>query len=247
LCVLPLPLPDSPAHGANVVINGFGGPPLVSEIKKALEARGAGKVLYHAADLSDVSQIRDLLDVCNKELGGVDILINNAGIQHISTIEEFPIEKFDFILALMLAAPFHLIQGTVPHMKKNGWGRIINIGSVHSLVASVNKSAYVAAKHGLHGLTKAVALETAPCGITVNTICPGFVYTTLIQEQITLKAKLHGISEEEGQRVLLGEKQPSLQFVKPEDLAALVLFLCSPAAAQITGTSIPVDGGWTAQ
>ena len=181
------------------------------------------------------------------DLGPVDILVNNAGIQHTASIEEFPIEKWDAILALNLSAVFHATAAALPHMKRQGAGRIINIASVHGLVGSVNKSAYVAAKHGVIGFTKVTALENAGTGITANAICPGWVRTALVEQQITALAEREGTDQETAARALLAEKQPSLQFVTPEQLGEMVVFLASDAAAQITGTALPVDGGWTAR
>jgi 3-hydroxybutyrate dehydrogenase len=181
------------------------------------------------------------------QLGGIDILVNNAGIQHTAPVEEFPPEKWDAIIAVNLSSSFHTIHHSLPHMKASGWGRIINIASVHGLVASVNKAAYVTAKHGLVGLTRVVALETAGLGITCNAICPGWTRTELIEPQIVARAQALGVDIETGGRDLLAEKQPSRQFVSIEQLGQLALFLCSDAAAQITGAPLPIDGGWTAQ
>ena len=180
-------------------------------------------------------------------MGSLDILVNNAGIQHTAPVEDFPPERWDAIIAINLSSAFHTIHHALPLMRKNGWGRIINTASVHGLVASVNKAAYVTAKHGLVGLTKVVALETAGTGITSNAICPGWVRTELVEPQIVARAKALGVDIEEGGRNMLAEKQPSRQFVTVEQLGAVVVFLCSPAASQITGVAFPVDGGWTAQ
>jgi 3-hydroxybutyrate dehydrogenase len=192
-------------------------------------------------------EIDTLVAVTVAQLGGIDILVNNAGIQHTAPVEEFPPGKWDAIIAVNLSASFHTIHHALPHMKGKGWGRIINVASVHGLVASANKAAYVTAKHGLVGLTKVVALETAGLGITCNAICPGWTRTELIEPQIIARAEALGVDIEAGGRDLLAEKQPSRQFVSIEQLGQLAVFLCSGAAVQITGTSIPVDGGWTAQ
>ena len=182
-----------------------------------------------------------------RELGGVDILVNNAGIQHVAPVEEFPPEKWDAVIAINLSAAFHAIRAALPNMKARNWGRIINIASTHGLVASAQKAAYVAAKHGIVGLTKVVALESATSGITCNAICPGWVLTPLVQKQIDDRATREKITPDAAKMKLLGEKQPSLEFATPEEIAAAALFLCSPAAAQIRGIALPVDGGWTAQ
>jgi 3-hydroxybutyrate dehydrogenase len=192
-------------------------------------------------------QIAALVDETAAKLGSVDILVNNAGIQHTAPVEEFPVEKWDAILAINLSSSFHTIRHSLPHMRKQQWGRIINIASVHGLVASANKAAYVTAKHGLVGLTRVVALETAGSGITSNAICPGWTRTELIEPQIAARATALGVDIEAGGRDLLAEKQPSRQFVSVDQLGQLAVFLCSEAAAQITGTALPIDGGWTAQ
>lgn len=229
--------------GANIVLNGFGdAAPAIAEI-----ARHGVKVVHHPADLSDVAQIEALFALAEREFSGVDILVNNAGIQHTALIEDFPAEKWDAILALNLSAVFHGTAAALPHMKKQGSGRIINIASAHGLVASASKSAYVAAKHGVVGFTKVTALETAGQGITANAICPGWVRTPLVEKQITALAEKNGVDQEAAARELLSEKQPSLQFVTPEQLGGTAVFLASDAAAQITGTTVSVDGGWTAR
>jgi len=204
-------------------------------------------VIYDGADLSKGDAVRGLVDNAVRQLGRIDILVNNAGIQHTALIEDFPVEKWDAILALNLSAVFHGTAAALPHMKKQGFGRIINIASAHGLVASANKSAYVAAKHGVVGFTKVTALETAGQGITANAICPGWVRTPLVEKQITALAEKNGVDQETAARELLSEKQPSLQFVTPEQLGGTAVFLASDAAAQITGTSVSVDGGWTAR
>jgi len=235
------------AEGANIVLNGFGDAAAIERARAAIESDHGAAAIHHGADMSRPDQIDDLIATVAEEFGGVDILVNNAGIQHTASIEDFPIEKWDAILAVNLSSAFHTIRAAVPHMRRAGWGRIVNTASVHGLVASVQKAAYVAAKHGLVGLTKVVALETAGSGITCNAFCPGWTRTELIEAQIVARAEQLGVDPDQGARDLLKEKQPSLQFVTVEQLAALVVFLCSDAAAQITGIAIPVDGGWTAQ
>jgi 3-hydroxybutyrate dehydrogenase len=233
--------------GANVVLNGFGDPALIDKLLAEFKSRYEVKASYSAADMSKPAEIAAMLAQAERELGGVDILVNNAGIQHVAPVEEFPLEKWDAVIAINLSAAFHAIRAALPHMKAKKWGRIINIGSTHGLVASAQKAAYVAAKHGILGLTKVVALETATTGITCNAICPGWVLTPLVQKQIEDRAAREKIDSTAAKIKLLGEKQPSLEFATPEQIAAAALFLCSPAAAQIRGIALPVDGGWTAQ
>jgi len=204
-------------------------------------------VSYSGADISKPAEVHALIEQATKDLGRVDILVNNAGIQYTAPVQEFPVERWDAILAINLSGVFHAIRAVLPQMLSRNWGRIINIASAHGLVASVNKSAYVAAKHGVLGLTKTVALETARTGVTCNAICPGWVLTPLVQKQINDLAQQQQLSPETARAQLLGEKQPSLQFVTPEQIGALVVFLCSEAAVQIRGASVPIDGGWTAQ
>ena len=235
------------AQGCQIMLNGFGDPAAVERTRAALEAEHRVRVRYDDADLTRPDEVTALVDATLEALGAVDILVNNAGIQHTAPVDAFPPEKWDAILATNLSAAFHAIQRAVPAMKERGFGRIVNTASVHGLVGSVNKAAYVAAKHGLVGLTKVVALETAGTGITCNAVCPGWTRTELIQKQIAARAQTLGVSIEEGARDLLSEKQPSKQFVTTEQLGALVVFLCSDAAAQLTGAAVPVDGGWTAQ
>ena len=235
------------AQGCQIMLNGFGDPAAVERTRAALEAEHRVRVRYDDADLTRPGEVTALVDATLAALGAVDILVNNAGIQHTAPVDAFPPEKWDAILATNLSAAFHAIQRAVPAMKERGFGRIVNTASVHGLVGSVNKAAYVAAKHGLVGLTKVVALETAGTGITCNAICPGWTHTALIQQQIVARAQALGVTVEEGERELLSEKQPSKQFVTTEQLGALVVFLCSAAAAQLTGAAVPVDGGWTAQ
>ncbi|QNR96029.1 3-hydroxybutyrate dehydrogenase [Stenotrophomonas sp. 169] len=234
-------------QGADIVLNGFGDAQEIERIRSSLEAEFGVWVTHDGADLSRGDALREMIDRAVEKMGRIDILVNNAGIQHTASIEEFPVEKWDAVLALNLSAVFHATAAALPYMKQQGSGRIINIASVHGLVASVNKSAYVAAKHGVLGFTKATALETAGTGITANAICPGWVRTALVEQQITALAEREGVDQESAARALLAEKQPTLQFVTPEQLGAMVVFLASDAAAQMTGTALPVDGGWTAR
>jgi 3-hydroxybutyrate dehydrogenase len=231
------------ANGANIVLNGFG------DVDAARgELRGSvGDVGYHAADMSKPDQIAEMMTYANRTMGCVDILVNNAGIQHVANIEDFPVERWDAIIAINLSSAFHTMRLALPAMKARNWGRILNIASVHGLVASAAKSAYVASKHGLIGLTKAVALETATTGITVNAICPGWVLTPLVQLQVDARATKDSVDAEEAKRRLLAEKQPSLRFTTTEQLGEMARFLCSPAADNIRGTAFNVDGGWLAQ
>jgi 3-hydroxybutyrate dehydrogenase len=235
------------AQGCDVMLNGFGDPVTIERTRVALERETGVRIAYDGADLTKPALVAELVGRTVRELGGVDVLVNNAGIQHTAAVDAFPPEKWDAILATNLSAAFHATRTALPHMKRRGWGRIVNTASVHGLVASVNKAAYVAAKHGLVGFTKVVALETAGSGITCNAVCPGWTRTELVEPQIAARAAALGTSLEEGARDLLAEKQPSKQFVTVDQLGVLVVFLCSEAAAQITGATIPVDGGWTAQ
>ncbi|QQB35224.1 3-hydroxybutyrate dehydrogenase [Achromobacter deleyi] len=235
------------AQGADIVLNGFGDAAEIEKVRAGLAAQHGVKVLYDGADLSKGDAVRGLVDNAVRQMGRIDILVNNAGIQHTALIEDFPTEKWDAILALNLSAVFHGTAAALPYMKKQGFGRIINIASAHGLVASANKSAYVAAKHGVVGFTKVTALEAAGQGITANAICPGWVRTPLVEKQISALAEKNGVDQETAARELLGEKQPSLQFVTPEQLGGTAVFLASDAAAQITGTTVSVDGGWTAR
>nr|WP_312508414.1 3-hydroxybutyrate dehydrogenase [Pseudomonas luteola] len=228
--------------GADVILNGFGD----SETAKADLSRLGGRVGYHGADLSRSEQITELFAYAEHEFGGVDILVNNAGIQHVASVETFPVEKWDAIIAINLSSVFHATRLALPGMRQRGWGRIVNIASVHGLVGSAQKSAYVAAKHGVVGLTKVVALETADCNVTCNALCPGWVLTPLVQQQIDARAAADGDAER-ARRELLEEKQPSLEFVTPAQLGELTLFLCSDAAAQVRGAAWNVDGGWLAR
>ncbi|WP_298829882.1 3-hydroxybutyrate dehydrogenase [uncultured Piscinibacter sp.] len=235
------------AQGANVVLNGFGdveGPK--GEVAAAGRAHGV-RVGYHGADMSKPAEIEAMMAHAAKEFGGVDILVNNAGIQHVANVEDFPAERWDAIIAINLSSAFHAMRLAIPAMRAKNWGRIINIASAHGLVASAQKSAYVAAKHGVVGLTKASALELATTGVTVNAICPGWVLTPLVQKQVDARAAKDGVDNEEAKRRLLAEKQPSLQFTTPEQLGELAVFLCSPGADNVRGVAWAVDGGWTAQ
>jgi 3-hydroxybutyrate dehydrogenase len=230
-------------HGANIVLNGFGD----VDAAKA-EFRGIDCELgYHPADMSQPAQIADMLAYAQRTMGQVDILVNNAGIQHVAPVEDFPVEKWDAIIAINLTSAFHTTRLALPGMRLRNWGRIINVASTHGLVASAQKSAYVASKHGIVGFTKSIALETATTGVTVNAICPGWVLTPLVQKQVDARAAAEGVSNDEAKKRLLAEKQPSLQFTTPEQLGELAVFLCTPAADNIRGAAFNVDGGWAAQ
>ena len=233
--------------GSNIMLNGLGKAEDVEKLKTGLSKEFNIKVSYSSADMSKPEQIREMVKQTEAELGGLDILVNNAGIQFVSPIEEFPDDKWDAILAINLSSAFHTIKAALPGMKKRNFGRIINIASAHGLVASANKGAYVAAKHGIVGLTKVVALENATLNVTCNAICPGWVHTPLVQKQIEDRAKNEGITIDEATQNLLSEKQPSLRFTTIEDIGNTVLFLCSETGRSITGTTLPVDGGWTAR
>jgi 3-hydroxybutyrate dehydrogenase len=233
--------------GANVVLNGFGEQTLIDELVAEFKSRYNVTARHSPADMSKPVDVAWMISQAARDLGGVDILVNNAGIQHVAPVEEFPPEKWDAVIAINLSATFHAIRAALPHMKARNWGRIINIASTHGLVASAQKSAYVSAKHGILGLTKVVALETATTGITCNAICPGWVLTPLVQKQIDDRAAREKLTPEAAKTKLLGEKQPSLEFATPEEIGAAALFLCSEAAAQIRGIALPIDGGWTAQ
>jgi 3-hydroxybutyrate dehydrogenase len=235
------------AKGCGIMMNGFGDPAAIERLRSGIATEHRVKAVYNRADMTRPAEIAALVEDTVAQLGSLDILINCAGIQHTAPVEDFPLERWDAILAINLSSSFHTIHHALHHMKAKGWGRIINIASVHGLVASVNKVAYVTAKHGLVGLTKVVALETAGLGITCNAICPGWTRTELIEPQIAARAKALGVDLEEGGRALLAEKQPSKQFVSVDQLGQLAVFLCSAAASQITGTSVPIDGGWTSQ
>jgi 3-hydroxybutyrate dehydrogenase len=235
------------SEGANLMLNGFGDQPAIENERAGLEKEFGIKARYSAADMGKPAEIADMIRATEKEFGALDVLVNNAGIQYVANIEDFPIEKWDAIIAINLSSSFHTIRAAVPGMKKRKWGRIINIASAHGLVASAQKVAYVSAKHGLVGLTKVVAMENANAGVTCNAICPGWVLTPLVQQQIDARAKASGKSVREAEIALLSEKQPMHQFTKPESIGALAVFLCSDAAATITGSAYSIDGGWVAQ
>jgi 3-hydroxybutyrate dehydrogenase len=234
-------------QGANIVFNGFGDAAQIEALHAGIAAEFGVRTAYHNADMSQPEQIAAMMQYADAQFGGVDILVNNAGIQHVANIEEFPIEKWDAILAINLSSAFHTTRLALPGMKQKNWGRIVNLASVHGLVGSAQKSAYVAAKHGLVGLTKVTALETAHSGVTCNAICPGFVLTPLVQKQVDDRAAQAGISNEAAKKALLAEKQPSGEFVTPDELGALAVFFCSPAGDQVRGVAWNMDGGWTAQ
>jgi 3-hydroxybutyrate dehydrogenase len=234
------------ANAYNIMLNGFGDKKEIDAIAKKL-AKNKVRIEYSAADMTKPAEIKKMINNTVKQLGSVDVLVNNAGIQHVDFIEDFPPEKWDAIIAINLSSAFHTIHNAMPYMKKQKSGRIINIASAHGLVASPKKSAYVAAKHGIVGMTKAIALETAGTGITCNSICPGWVLTPLVQKQIDAIAKNDKITIKQAELKLLSEKQPAKEFVKPEQIGELALFLCSDNARLITGSAISIDGGWTAQ
>ena len=233
-------------EGANIMINGLGNENGIETTRAGLERRTGVKVAFNDANLMDGDACASLVEDTVKTFGSIDIVVNNAGMQHVAPIEEFPVDKWNAIISLNLSAAFHVIRAAVPHLRKAKWGRIINTGSAHALVASPYKSAYVAAKHGLAGLTRVVALETARDSITVNTICPGYVHTALVDDQVADTAKARGMSEDEVVEKVILEAQPTKQFVTVDQIAELAVFLCSDAASSITGTMLPVDGGWTA-
>ena len=230
-------------QGANIVINGFGD---VDGPRAQIEALGV-KTAYHGADMSKPAEIADMMKYAAATFGRVDVLVNNAGIQHVSSVEEFPVDKWDAIIAINLSSAFHTTRLAIPAMRSANWGRIINVASAHGLVASPLKSAYVASKHGLVGLTKTVALETATTGVTCNAICPGWVLTPLVQKQIDDRASREGIAVDKARHDLLAEKEPSLQFTTPDELGELAVFFCSDAANNVRGVAWNMDGGWAAQ
>ncbi len=232
--------------GANIMLNGFGDPNEIEAIREDIANGHNIKVLYSNANMADGNDIGGMMALAEEEFGGVDILVNNAGIQYVAPIEDFPVEKWDAILAINLSSAFHASRLAIPGMKKRSWGRIVNIASAHALVASPFKSAYVAAKHGIAGFTKTAALEVAEHGITVNAVCPGYVMTPLVEKQIPEQAKARGITEQQVISDVLLAAQPTKRFVTVEELAALVNFLCTDNARSITGATLPVDGGWTA-
>ncbi len=231
------------AQGTNIMMNGFGEKDAAIAEVKALGV----EVDYHGADMSRPAEIEAMMQAAQQRFGGVDILVNNAGIQHVANIEDFPVDRWDAIIAINLSSAFHTTRLALPYMKQNNWGRIINLASVHGLVASAQKSAYVAAKHGIVGLTKVTALETAQTGVTCNAICPGWVLTPLVQKQVDARAQKEGLNNDAAKKALLLEKQPSAEFVTPDQLAALAVFMCSDAASQIRGVAWNMDGGWVAQ
>jgi 3-hydroxybutyrate dehydrogenase len=235
------------AEGVALMLNGFGDVAAIERLRRELAEKHGVPVAYSGADMSQPAQIRELIAAAQQQLGSVDVLVNNAGIQHVAPIERFPDDKWDAIIAINLSAAFHATKAALPGMKQRRWGRIINIASTHGLVASAEKAAYVAAKHGIIGLTKVTALETANDGITCNAICPGWVLTPLVQQQVEARAKATGQTIDEAKIALLREKQPMLSFTTPEHLGALARFLCSDAAATMTGEALPMDGGWLAQ
>ncbi len=235
------------SEGADIVLNGFGDAGQIEEIRKGLVETCGVRAIYSGADLTKTDQIEALMAEAAAALGGIDILINNAGMQHVAPIDQFPVEKWDLLLELNLTAAFHTIRLALPRMKAKGWGRIINTASAHSLVASPNKAPYVAAKHGIAGLTKAVALEVAQAGITVNCISPGYVWTPLVENQIPDTMKARNLSREQVMNDVLLSAQPTKKFVTVDQVAAFALFLCREEAAAITGANLSMDGGWTAQ
>lgn len=233
-------------EGMNLMLNGFGDAAEIEKLRAGLASKFGVKVSYNGADMSNPGQIEAMMRKAASELGGVDVLVNNAGIQHVAPVEEFPLAKWDAIIAINMSSAFHTTRMAVPYMKSKSWGRIINVASAHALVASPFKSAYVTSKHGIMGFTKTVALEVAENGVTVNAICPGYVLTPLVEMQIPDTAKARGITEEQVKRDVLLAAQPTKQFVTTEQIAGVAVFLCTDSAASITGTNISVEGGWTA-
>jgi 3-hydroxybutyrate dehydrogenase len=235
------------AEGANIVFNGFGDAVEIARLQQQTAADHQVETFYSSADMTKPDEIAQMMQDAAARFGSVDILVNNAGIQHVATIEDFPVERWDAVIAINLTSAFHTTRLALPGMRAKNWGRIINIASAHGLVASAGKSAYVAAKHGIVGLTKVTALETAETGITCNAICPGWVLTPLVQKQVDARAAAQGISIEQAKRDLVSEKQPSGEFITPEQLGALAVFMCSDAATQVRGVAWNMDGGWVAQ
>jgi 3-hydroxybutyrate dehydrogenase len=235
------------AAGSDLVLNGLGDPQAIEELRQRTAREHGVRVTYSGADMMRPDEIVGMVETATREHGRVDIVVNNAGIQHVAPVHEFPIERWDAVIAINLTAPFHATRAALPQMLARNWGRIVNIASAHGLVASAEKSAYVASKHGMLGFTKTVALETATTGVTCNAICPGWVLTPLVQRQIDDLAAREKLSPDEARVRLLGEKQPSLEFTTPEQLGGLAVFLCSDTAANIRGAAVPVDGGWLAQ
>jgi len=234
-------------EGANIVFNGFGDAQQIEKLYTEIGQEFGVQTAYHNADMSKPAEIEAMMKFAADKFGGVDVLVNNAGIQHVANIEDFPVDKWDAILAINLTSAFHTTRMALPGMKEKNWGRIINLASVHGLVGSAQKSAYVAAKHGLVGFTKVTALETAHTGVTCNAICPGWVLTPLVQKQVDDRAAKEGLSNDAAKKALLSEKQPSGEFVTPEELGALAVFFCSPAGNQVRGVAWNMDGGWAAQ
>ncbi|MBV9825113.1 MAG: 3-hydroxybutyrate dehydrogenase [Alphaproteobacteria bacterium] len=235
------------ADGCNIMLNGFGDPAAIERLRQEIAAQYGVGVEYVGADMTKPSEIRELVAEAVRRCGSADILVNNAGIQHVAKIVDFPDERWDAVIAINLSAAFHATKAALPHMIERGWGRVINIASAHGLVASGEKAAYVTAKHGLVGLTKVTAIETANQGITCNAICPGWVLTPLVQQQIDARAKAAGIPSAQARQDLVREKQPMLDYTTPEKIGGLAVFLCSEAASTMTGTSLSIDGGWVAQ
>jgi 3-hydroxybutyrate dehydrogenase len=235
------------AEGANIMLNGFGDAAEIENERSGIEKQFGVRVAYNGADISRPEQVENLIEETASKLGSLDILVNNAGIQHVAPVADFPLDRWNAVIATNLSAAFYGIKYALPKMRSKGWGRIVNTASVHGLVASKDKAAYVAAKHGIVGLTKVVALETAGSGITCNAICPGWVLTPLVQKQIDAIAAEEKIDNKAATHKLLAEKQPSGQFATPEEIGAMLVYLCSKPAHQITGASFTIDGGWTAQ
>ncbi len=235
------------AQGSHIVMNGFGDAKDIAKLQADIAQEFGVKTMYHNADMSKSAEIAAMMQAAQDQFGGVDILVNNAGIQHVANIEDFPTEKWDAIIAINLTSAFHTTRLALPHMKVKNWGRIINIASAHGLVGSAQKSAYVAAKHGIVGFTKVTALETAYSGVTCNAICPGWVLTPLVQKQVDARAAQDNVSNDAAKKILVGEKQPSGEFVTVEQLGALAVFLCSEGANQVRGVAWNMDGGWIAQ
>jgi 3-hydroxybutyrate dehydrogenase len=235
------------AQGADVMLNGFGDPGAIEQTRRQLQVQHGIMAGYSPADMSKPAEVRELVAKTRADLGPVDILVNNVGIQHVAPVDEFPDDRWDAIIAINLSAAFHATKAALPDMRQRKWGRIINIASAHGLVASGSKAAYVAAKHGLIGLTKVTAIDAANHGITCNAICPGWVLTPLVQQQIEARARTANISVDAAKEEMLREKQPMLRFSTPEQIGALAAFLCGDGAATITGAALSVDGGWTAQ
>ena len=235
------------AQGSNIILNGFGDTEQIDLLRQGISQEFHVQVRYHGADMSKPDEIETMINDCAREFGGIDILVNNAGIQYVAPIQDFPPERWDAIIAINLSSAFHTTRCALPYMQQQNWGRIINLASVHGLVASAQKSAYVAAKHGLVGLTKVTALENAKTNITCNAICPGWVLTPLVQKQVDARAEREHVSNEIAKQGLLAEKQPSGEFVSPEQIGALAVFFCSEAANQVRGAAWNIDGGWAAQ